>query len=122
MFQFGQMKGSGSIYPVCRADSRLDQGPDERTANAPKKEAGGDRASRREVGLPESDIPLPVLAFNVGMEIGQLLFIASLLTAMAALRNSLQWLPVWHGAYWCTQLEQLRSTQKIGRVAGFVLI
>ena len=36
-----------------------------------------------EVGLPENNIPLALLFFNVGVEIGQLLFVAVLLAAAA---------------------------------------
>jgi hydrogenase/urease accessory protein HupE len=38
-----------------------------------------------EVGLPEGDVPLALLAFNIGVEVGQLLFIAVALTLGAAL-------------------------------------
>lgn len=37
-----------------------------------------------ELGLPHSDIPLALFAFNVGVELGQLAFIAVLLTAVYA--------------------------------------
>ncbi|WP_192179875.1 HupE/UreJ family protein [Mesorhizobium amorphae] len=37
-----------------------------------------------ELGLPHSNIPLALLAFNVGVELGQLAFIAVLLTAIYA--------------------------------------
>ena len=33
----------------------------------------------REIGLPEGDIPLALLSFNVGVELGQILFIALVL-------------------------------------------
>ena len=36
-----------------------------------------------EVGLPQSAIPVALLFFNVGVEVGQLLFIASVLTVIA---------------------------------------
>src|SRR5882724_9752977 len=36
-----------------------------------------------EVGLPQSAIPVALLFFNVGVEIGQLLFIAAILSLMA---------------------------------------
>jgi len=36
-----------------------------------------------EVGLPQSDIPVALLFFNVGVEVGQLLFIASVFTVIA---------------------------------------
>ena len=40
-----------------------------------------------EVGLPQSAIPVALLFFNVGVEIGQLLFIASVFTVMALARQ-----------------------------------
>lgn len=38
-----------------------------------------------EVGLPESDVPAALFAFNVGIELGQLAFVAVVLLAMEAL-------------------------------------
>jgi len=73
----------------------------------------------REVGLPESDIPLALLTFNVGVEIGQLLFIASVLTAMAVLRNSLQRLPVWAWRVPVYAIGTAASFWTIERVTGF---
>lgn len=35
-----------------------------------------------EIGLPQGDIPLALFAFNVGVEAGQLIFIAAVLTAL----------------------------------------
>ena len=43
-----------------------------------------------EVGLPAGHIPLALLAFNVGVELGQLLFVATVLVAMATLGRSLK--------------------------------
>ena len=40
-----------------------------------------------EVGLPDNAIPLALLFFNLGVEVGQLLFIAAVLAAMAGLRT-----------------------------------
>lgn len=40
-----------------------------------------------EVGLPEKQIPTALLFFNVGVEVGQLLFIAAVLVAMALWRR-----------------------------------
>jgi hydrogenase/urease accessory protein HupE len=40
----------------------------------------------REVGLPQNAIPLALLFFNVGVEIGQLLFIAAVLSILAVAR------------------------------------
>jgi hypothetical protein len=39
------------------------------------------------LGLPRADIPLALLSFNVGVEIGQLLFIGALVAITAALRR-----------------------------------
>jgi len=68
----------------------------------------------REVGLPDSDVPLALLTFNVGVEIGQLLFVGTVLAAWAALRGLLARLPVWThampaygigtmAAFWCLE-------------------
>ena len=50
-----------------------------------------------EVGLPQSDIPLALLMFNVGVELGQLLFIAAVLLTILLWRRlikmELRWLP-----------------------------
>jgi hydrogenase/urease accessory protein HupE len=43
-----------------------------------------------ELGLPEGDVPLALLAFNLGVEAGQLLFIAVVLTAGALLARLLR--------------------------------
>jgi hydrogenase/urease accessory protein HupE len=40
-----------------------------------------------EVGLPEGDVPLALFAFNIGVEIGQLLFIATVIAVAASLRR-----------------------------------
>lgn len=40
-----------------------------------------------DLGLPQDDIPLALLFFNIGVEIGQLLFIAAILAVVAASRR-----------------------------------
>ena len=40
-----------------------------------------------ELGLPQGDIPLALLAFNIGVELGQLAFIAVLLSAVYVVRR-----------------------------------
>jgi hypothetical protein len=40
-----------------------------------------------EIGLPQGDVPLALLFFNVGVELGQLAFIAVLLGLLAATRR-----------------------------------
>lgn len=49
----------------------------------------------REVGLPEGDIPLALFTFNVGVEIGQLMFVSAVLLSLAALRSLVIRIPTW---------------------------
>jgi hypothetical protein len=49
----------------------------------------------REIGLPEQAIPLALLFFNVGVELGQLLFIAGVLVLGVLLRSALRAPPAW---------------------------
>ena len=50
-----------------------------------------------EVGLPEQAVPLALLFFNVGVELGQLIFVGAILTLIALgkylMRTPPQWLP-----------------------------
>ncbi len=65
-----------------------------------------------EVGLPEGEIPMALFSFNVGIELGQLSFVALVLAARAVLAPVLRGAPPWlrrapvtaMGAlavYWC---------------------
>lgn len=65
-----------------------------------------------EVGLPQEEIPLALLAFNVGIEAGQLLFVAAVLAAKPFFRVLARGGPAWLAripayaigslaAYWC---------------------
>lgn len=40
----------------------------------------------RELGLPQGDIPLALFSFNVGVEVGQLIFVAAILLTFRAIR------------------------------------
>ncbi|WP_455210253.1 HupE/UreJ family protein [Kaarinaea lacus] len=67
-----------------------------------------------EVGLPQNDIPLALLFFNVGVEIGQLIFVAAVLSLSWAIsRVQIKW-PLWIkeipaytigsvAAFWCIE-------------------
>jgi hydrogenase/urease accessory protein HupE len=66
------------------------------------------------VGLPPEEIPLSLLSFNVGIELGQLAFIAVVLLARAALRRRTARAPAWLeavpayaigslAAFWCIE-------------------
>lgn len=68
-----------------------------------------------EIGLPRSDIPLALLAFNVGVELGQLAFVAAVL--------ALQWIA---RRFVHANFVERRITQgapyAIGALAGFWLV
>lgn len=66
-----------------------------------------------EVGLPQSDIPLALLFFNVGVEVGQLMFVAGVLVVTWMIKKTkLRW-PVW--------VEQVPA-YAIGSLAAFWFI
>ena len=44
----------------------------------------------REIGLPEGDVPVALLTFNLGVEAGQLLIIAAVIAAIAVLKRFAQ--------------------------------
>ncbi len=48
----------------------------------------GFASALREIGLPHTEIPIALLAFNLGIEAGQLLFVAGLLVAAFVLRST----------------------------------
>ena len=66
-----------------------------------------------EIGLPQGDIPLALLFFNVGVEVGQLLFIAAVLAFMVLMRRIRVPFPRWAG---------LAPPYAIGTVAMFWVI
>ena len=66
-----------------------------------------------EVGLPQNEIPLALLMFNVGVELGQLMFIAVVLVLIGVLRRIRKLWPVW--------IQQLPA-YCIGGLAAFWLI
>ena len=63
-----------------------------------------------EVGLPAGQIPLALLFFNVGVEVGQLLFIAAVLVGVALAHRSWAAFPRW---------TELAPPYAIGSVAMF---
>jgi hypothetical protein len=48
-----------------------------------------------EVGLPQSDIPLALLFFNVGVEVGQLMFVSGVLVVTWTIKKTKFRWPVW---------------------------
>ncbi len=68
----------------------------------------------REVGLPPGDIPLALFSFNVGIEIGQILFVLAVFFLIKLLRErvgswgeKINWLAVYSigglSAFWCIE-------------------
>jgi hydrogenase/urease accessory protein HupE len=72
-----------------------------------------------EVGLPENAIPLALLFFNVGVEIGQLLFIAGVLLLAGLVRRLVQWLG---GARLDPAIAAIVPAYAIGGVASYWVI
>ena len=66
-----------------------------------------------EIGLPEGQIPLALFFFNVGVEIGQLLFIAAVLGMFAVVRRMRPSWPRW---------ARLAAPYAIGSIAMFWVI
>jgi hydrogenase/urease accessory protein HupE len=65
----------------------------------------------REIGLPQKDVPLALLTFNLGVEAGQLAFVAAALVAMACVRLLVTDIP----------RLRLRLAYLIGTVSAFWL-
>ena len=72
-----------------------------------------------EIGLPEQSIPLALLFFNVGVELGQLLFIAVAVTIGAILRRiAVPW-PVWAWRVPAYAIGTIAAFWTIQRVTAF---
>lgn len=67
----------------------------------------------REIGLPESDVPISLLTFNIGVELGQLAIIAAVLAVLALLRRYAPDL---------RRPSTIAATYAIGTVASFWFI
>jgi len=70
-----------------------------------------------EIGLPEHAIPLALLFFNLGVEAGQLMFIAAALLVWAALKR-MSW-PQWAWRVPVYAIGSLAAFWTIDRIAGF---
>ena len=66
-----------------------------------------------ELGLPQADIPLALLSFNVGVEVGQLMFVLLVLMLLQVARKL-----DFRRVEWAKQV----STYAIGIVASFWLV
>jgi len=76
-----------------------------------------------QVGLPQSSIPIALLFFNVGVEIGQVIFVAAVLTVIAVGWRAAQRLrlsqPVWLWRIAPYAIGALASFWLVERVAAF---
>jgi hydrogenase/urease accessory protein HupE len=72
-----------------------------------------------EVGLPSHEIPLALLTFNLGVELGQIMFVAAVLLLIAVLRRiRLAW-PPWIRQVPAYGIGGLAAFWVIERVSGF---
>lgn len=72
-----------------------------------------------EVGLPEQAIPLALLFFNVGVELGQLAFVAAILLVMVLSKRLLRETPMWMPTATAYVIGIVASYWTIERVLGF---
>jgi len=74
----------------------------------------------KEVGLPDKDIPLALLFFNVGVEVGQLLFIAAVVVALSFVARLLsRGRADERGPWHAERLIRMPVAYVIGSVAAF---
>ena len=77
----------------------------------------------REVGLPEADIPLALLFFNVGVEAGQLLFIAATVAILSAASRLLRRRTATRAGPWAAEAYiHTPVAYMIGSVAAFWVV
>ena len=72
-----------------------------------------------DIGLPQNEIALALLMFNVGVELGQLLFIAAALALLMALRKVRSQWPAWVYQVPAYGIGGIAAFWFIDRVAGF---
>ncbi len=73
-----------------------------------------------QLGLPEQAIPVALLFFNVGVEVGQLMFVAAVLTVIAAWRRLEAPWPQWAWRVPVYTIGSLAAYWTIERVANLV--
>lgn len=72
-----------------------------------------------EIGLPQADIPLALLFFNVGVEVGQLMFVAAVLGVMWMIHKAkIKW-PTWAEQIPAYSIGSLASFWFIQRTVSF---
>ena len=72
------------------------------------------------VGLPQNEVPLALLMFNVGVELGQLLFIAAVMMLLIVMRKvRIEW-PAWAHQLPAYGIGSIAAFWFIERVTGFL--
>ena len=72
-----------------------------------------------EVGLPQADIPLALLFFNMGVEVGQLIFVAAVLAVTWSItRLRIKW-PLWVKEIPAYTIGSVAAFWCIERIVGF---
>jgi hypothetical protein len=72
-----------------------------------------------EVGLPQVHVPLALLSFNMGVEVGQLLFVGAVLSVVALARGFKIGFPQWVGRVPPYAIGSVAMFWVIQRVAAF---
>ena len=72
-----------------------------------------------DIGLPSNEVPLALLTFNIGVEIGQLLFIALIVAVIALLKGLWRDWPRWMYRAPAYGIGGIAAFWLIERVAGF---
>jgi hypothetical protein len=76
----------------------------------------------REVGLPQTDVPLALLFFNVGVEAGQLLFIAAVMAVLSLATRLMRTRASDHGPWSTEALVRTPVAYLIGGTAAFWVV
>ena len=72
-----------------------------------------------DIGLPQNEIPLALLMFNIGVELGQLLFVAFILAIVMILNRLRREWPAWTRQIPAYGIGGIAAFWLIERVAGF---
>jgi hypothetical protein len=72
-----------------------------------------------EIGMPEAQIPMALLSFNIGVEAGQLMFVAAVLGLAGLVRISRLSLPRWGALIPPYLIGVVAMSWVIQRIAAF---
>jgi hypothetical protein len=72
-----------------------------------------------DIGLPQQEVPMALLTFNVGVELGQLLFIAAVMSLLIVIRKIRIELPQWTHQLPAYSIGGIAAFWFFERLAGF---